>query len=301
MHTAINPAFGDLIDLDAPLTAIASGCIFTEGPVWHPKEQYLVFSDMPGDTRRRWDAKGVSEAMRPSNKCNGMTYDAALNRVVCEHSTSQVVRERPDGSREVLASHFEGQELNSPNDVCIRSDGSIYFSDPFYGRMPGFGVERPRQLGWQGLFRIAPEGGPPQLAADKRQFDSPNGLCFSPDESILYVNDTTQALIRAFDVKADGTLTDMRVFADGIASDSEAGRPDGMKCDAKGNIWCTGPGGLWVFAPDGERIGKIRTPEMAANLHWGGPDWRSLFIAATTSVYRVETKVGGRIEPFMRA
>ena len=128
-------------------------------------EQYLLFSDMPGDVRRRWDASAAcARSMRPSNKCNGMTYDAELNLIVCEHATSSLVRERPDGRREVLASHFEGRELNSPNDVCVHSDGAIYFSDPWYGRMPVYGVERPRQLGFQGVYRVPPGGGAPQLA-----------------------------------------------------------------------------------------------------------------------------------------
>ncbi len=144
---------------------------------------YLLFSDMPGDVRRRWDARrGVVEVKRPSNKCNGMTYDAELNLIVCEHATSSLIRERPDGRREVLASHFENQELNSPNDVCVHSSGAIYFSDPWYGRMPVYGVERPRQLGFQGVYRVPPGGGAPKLLVDRYLFDQPNGLCFSPDE-----------------------------------------------------------------------------------------------------------------------
>ena len=142
--------------------------------------------------------------MRPANKCNGMTYDAELNLIVCEHATSTLVRERPDGRREIVASHFDGLELNSPNDVCVKSDGAIYFSDPWYGRMPVYGVERPRQLGFQGVYRVPPGGGPPQLLVDRYLFDQPNGLCFSPDEKRLYVNDTVKHLIRVFDVGADG-------------------------------------------------------------------------------------------------
>ena len=135
-----------------------------------------------------------------------MTYDAELNLIVCEHATSSLIRERPDGRREVLASHFDRQELNSPNDVCVHSSGAIYFSDPWYGRMPVYGVERPRQLGFQGVYRVPPGGGAPQLLVDRYLFDQPNGLCFSPDEKRLYVNDTVQALIRVFDVAADGSL-----------------------------------------------------------------------------------------------
>lgn len=257
---------------------------------------------MPGDVRRRWDqVGGVSEVSRPANKCNGMTYDAELGLIICEHSTSSLVRERGNGSREILASHFEGKELNSPNDVCVRSDGSIYFTDPWYGRMPVFGIERPRQLGWQAVFRVRPGqvGGDPQLLVDRRLFDQPNGLCFSPDEKLLYVNDTTKALIRVFDVRSDGSLGNGRLFASGIRSESLAGVPDGMKCDARGNVWVTAPGGLWIYSPSGGLVGKVVVPEMPANLHWGGPEWKTLYICATHSVYSVETRVSAHTEPFM--
>ena len=290
-----------LVDPDAPVRRIGTGFIFTEGPLWHPIEHYLLFSDMPGDVRRRWDeAGGVREVARPSNKCNGMTWDADLDLVICEHATSSLVRLAPDGRREVLASHFEGKELNSPNDVCVRSDGAIWFTDPWFGRMPHYGVERPRELGWQGVFRVSTDGRL-HLVVDRRQFDQPNGLCFSPDESKLYVNDTARALIRVYDVAPDGSLSHGRLFAQGIRSSREAGVPDGMKCDAKGNVWVTAPGGIRVYSPRGTQLGTVRIPEMAANLHWGGEDWRTLFVCATTSVYAVETKVGANLEPFMRA
>jgi gluconolactonase len=300
-HVRFRPEFDALIDVEAPLTRIATGFKFTEGPIWRPGDDYLLFSDMPGDVRRRWDARGgVVEVMRPSNKCNGMTYDAALDLIVCEHATSTLVREYGDGRREVLASHFEGRELNSPNDVCVRSDGSIYFSDPWYGRMPGFGVERPRQLGFQGVYRLPPGGGALELVVARNLFGQPNGLCFSPDERILYVDDTEQALVRAFDVGADGSLSGGRVFASGLSSETERGRPDGMKCDAKGNLWVTGPGGVWVYSPAGDLLGKVSVPEQAVNLNWGDSDFGTLFLTATTSVYTLRPKVGPRIEPYMR-
>jgi gluconolactonase len=302
-HEALNPAFRDLIDEHAPVLQLGSGFDFTEGPLWHPVDHYLLFSDMPGDVRRRWDRQGVREVMRPSNKGNGLTYDADLNLIVCEHSTSSVVRISPDGTRTVLASHYEGRELNSPNDVIVGSDRSIWFTDPWYGRMPGFGVERPRELGWQGVFRIPPGqvGGEPQLVVDRYQFSMPNGLCFSPDEKLLYINDTEQANIRVFDVEADGRLSRGRTFASGIKDTLKPGVPDGMKCDASGNVWVTAPGGIWVYDPAGRLIGKIAIPELVANIHWGGENWRTLFICATHSLYSVETKVGPRNEPFMRS
>jgi len=301
-HVVVKREFEDLIDTWAAVSQVGTGFTFTEGPIWHPVDHYLLFSDMPADVRRRWDQRGgVREVKRPSNKCNGMTYDQDMNLIVCEHATSSLVRERTDGQREVLASHFEGYELNSPNDVVVKSDGSIYFSDPWYGRMPVYGVERPRQLGFQGVYRVPPGGGEPVLEVDRHMFDQPNGLCFSPDEHRLYVNDTVQALIRVFDVSTYGSLLNGRVFASGIVSEREPGLPDGMKCDSRGNVWCTGPGGVWVYAPSGELIGKVRVPEMVANLAWGGPDFQTLYMCATHSVYSVKTKVRPRLEPYMRA
>ena len=301
-HETLRPDFSDLIDLQAPVTQVGTGFMFTEGPVWHPVDHYLLFSDMPGDVRRRWDPEhGVAEAKRPANKCNGMTYDAGLNLIVCEHATSLLVRERPDGRREVLASHFGGKELNSPNDVCVRSDGSIYFTDPIYGRSPHYGVERPHELGFQGVYRVPGAGGAPQLLVDDDLFNQPNGLCFSPDEKLLYVNDSARKLIRVFDVTAEGALANRGIFASNIVSPTEPGGPDGMKCDERGNVWVTAPGGLWVYAPSGDLIGKLRAPEPVANLAWGGPDFHTLFLTASQSVYRVATKVGPRREPYMNA
>src|SRR3989454_3468718 len=245
----------DLVERDAQVERLGAGFGFTEGPLWNKEGGFLLFSDMPGDVRRRWDEQsGVREATRPSNKGNGMTYDAQGRLIVCEHSTSSVVRMDPDGTgsgREVIASHYQGKELNSPNDVVVKSDGSIYFSDPTYGRMPGFGVEREQELNFQGVYRIPPGGGDTQLLVD--DFGQPNGLCFSPDESLLYVNDTDKAHIRVFDVQGDGTLANGRMFAEniGTASLQKGDLVDGMKCDEHGNIWVTGPGGVWILGLDG--------------------------------------------------
>ncbi len=302
-HEASAPEFRDLMDESAPVLQLGSGFTFVEGPVWHPVEQHLLFSDMLADVRRRWDSNGVREVMRPSNKGNGLTYDADLNLLVCEHATSSVVRFRPDGAREVLASHFEGRELNSPNDICVRSDGSIYFSDPTYGRMPGFGVERPTELGMQAVYRLPPghrPGDEPELVSERYVFTQPNGLCFSPCEKWMFVNDTFQTNVRKFEVASDGRLINGQVFASGIVDPLRPGVPDGMKCDQHGNVWVTGPGGVWVYDFFGKRLGAVSVPELVANLHWGGEDWRTLFLAATTSIYSVETKVGPRNEPFMR-
>ncbi|MEP4195327.1 MAG: isochorismatase family protein [Aliishimia sp.] len=303
MHTAIADSFHTLIDVNEPVRAVGTGFIFTEGPLWHPVEQSLLFSDMPGDVRRKYvPGQGVSEVARPSNKGNGMTYDADLNLLICEHSTSSVVRIRVDGTREVLCSHFEGKELNSPNDIVVGKDGSIYFTDPTYGRLEHFGVPRPLEQGFQGVYRLAPDhipGDAPQLVVERSLFKQPNGLCFSPCGKWMWVNDTDQANIRMFDVASDGRLVNGRVFAGGIADDELAGRPDGMKADRDGNVYVTAPGGVWVYSFHGHLIGKMSCPEMVANLHWGGSDWSTLYLCACTSVFSVQTKAMGRLEPFM--
>jgi gluconolactonase len=293
----------ELVDEDAELERLATGFIFTEGPLWNP-DGFLLFSDMPGDVRRRWDAEsGVSEVAKPSNKGNGMTFDLDGQLIVCEHVTSSVVRIEPDGSgggRAVLASHYEGCELNSPNDVVVKSDGAIYFTDPSYGRMPGVGIEREQDLEFQGVYRIPPGGGDAQLLGD--DFGQPNGLCFSADESLLYINDTENRHIRVFDVAAGGTIENGRVLAENIGTgDFELGDlVDGMKLDERGNLWVTGPAGVWVFDAQGEHLGTVAVPEPVGNLNWGGPEWRWLFIAASSSVYRIECKVSGNRLPYMR-
>ncbi|RMF37432.1 MAG: isochorismatase family protein [Alphaproteobacteria bacterium] len=302
-HVATDPRFTALIDVNAPVSQLGSGFTFTEGPIWHPVEKHLLFSDMPADVRRRWTPDGrVEEVMRPSNKGNGMTYDAELNLLVCEHATSSVARFLPDGRREVLASHFEGRELNSPNDICVKSDGSIYFTDPTYGRMPHFGVERPLQQGFQGVYMLPPghrPGDEAVLVSDRYMFTQPNGLCFSPCEKFMWVNDTEQANIRMFDVGPDGRLRNARIFASGIRDALRPGVPDGMKADRDGNVYVTAPGGVWVYSFDGIKLGEIHVPEQVANLHWGGDNWDRLFFCATTGLYAVQTRTRGRAEPFM--
>ncbi len=295
----VHPLSPTLFCLVNSLEQIGAGFIFTEGPIWNQEDQYLLFSDMPGDVRRRWsEAEGVKEVMRPANKCNGMTYDAQGNLIVCEHSTSCLVRETPDGKRETIASHFDGKELNSPNDVVVGKDGSIYFTDPPFGRVPVFGVPRERQLDFQGVFRVAPGGTVELLFKD---FETPNGLCFSPDGSLLYINDSTRAHIRVFDVQPDGTLTNGRMFFEKIGQGVlEEGMPDGMKADEQGNIYVTGPGGIWVISPEAVHLGTISVPENVGNINWGGPDWKTLFIAASTSLYRLQMNVAGAKGVYMK-
>jgi gluconolactonase len=286
-------AFRELVPGDRQLTRLCTGFRFTEGPVWSGSGQFLLFSDIPANTRYRWDENGGATVVKqPSHKCNGMTYEADGSLLVCEHETSRVVRERADGSAEVVASHFQGRQLNSPNDIVAAHDGAIYFTDPTYGRTADFGRQREADLPFRGLYRLRPGSAEPELLDDT--MGQPNGLCFAPGEAVLYVNDTTGALIRAFDVNVDGSLGPGRVLCSEIGTGLPGGpNPDGMKCDDRGTIYVTGPGGIWVISPDGSPQGVLPVPEKVGNLNWGGPDWRSLFICASTSVYRIELETRG--------
>ena len=195
---------------DAPMEPLATGYDFLEGPVWLPAERALIFSDIPGDAMHRWDAAGGATVYRqPSHKANGNTLDGQGRLLTCEHATSRVVRQEPDGRLTVLASHYAGVELNSPNDIVVKRDGAIYFTDPNFGRRPTrHGVPRAQQLGFQAVFRLDPETGALVAVAD--DFEQPNGLCFSLDETRLFVNDSPRGHIRVFDVLADGSLRGRR-------------------------------------------------------------------------------------------
>jgi gluconolactonase len=306
---------GTLIDPDAELRRLGEGYQFTEGPVWSTQEQCLYFSDIPGDTRWRWtEADGMTVARTPSDKANGLVIGLDQELVACDQVTSQVVRYRGDGTSDLLAFHHQGRYLNSPNDiVCRTSDGALYFTDPDFGRWNDWiGQERSRTMGYRGLYRVPANGGngEAELIVAPDEFDQPNGLCFSPDERLLYVNDTPRAHIKVFDVAGDGTLSNGRVFVSDVGATQRddgsderteaerhaelhnAGSLDGMKCDEIGNVWVTGPGGVWVIAPDGDQLGTITTPEVAGNLTWGGSDLHTLFLMTTTSVHAVRTLVG---------
>jgi len=300
MIEVMSDQLAELIDPDAEVERVATGFTFTEGPLWNREGEFLLFSDMPGDVRRRWSERdGVTELRKPNNKGNGMVYDGKGNLLVCEHVTSSLVRERPDGVRETIAWHYQGKYLNSPNDVITRTDGTIYFTDPTYGRSPGFGIPREQDLSFQGVYRIGPEGGDPVLAVGEGDFAQPNGLCFTPGERQLYINDTERALIRIYDVAEDGSLSGGKVFFEGIGTGViEEGIPDGMKVDEKGNVWVTGPRGVWVISPEGEHLGVVPVPENVGNIAWGGPDWKMLYIPSSTSVYRVPTRVASVHLPY---
>ena len=299
---AKSDAIYELVEEGAQVEKLATGFTFTEGPIWHPKEHYLLFSDMPGDVRRKYTPDGKVVEMRNfSNKCNGMTYDADLNLLVCEHVTSSLVRESPDGTREIIAQEFEGEELNSPNDVVVHSSGAIYFSDPWYGRMPGFGHPRKRRLGFQGVYRIAPGRWRPRARRRSRRVrDAERALLLAGRVAHLHQRHAAGAHQGVGSAARDGTLSNGRMFFEGIGTGViEDGIPDGMKCDERGNIWVTGPGGIWIISAAGEHLGTIKVPENTGNPTWGGEDWRTVYIPSSTSLYAIRTIVGPRHEPYM--
>lgn len=282
--------FREVIGAGIVVEIVASGFGFTEGPIWHPRAKHLTFSDMPGDEIRRWTATGgVVSFRKPSHMANGNTYDRQGRMLTCEHATSRVTRVEASGAITVLATHYQGKQLNSPNDIVVKGDGWIYFTDPMYGRMPYYGVERPSELGFQGVYRMAEDGSGLTLLVD--DFAQPNGLCFSRDDRRLFVNDTERGHIRVFDVEPDGLLSGGSVWA--AVTGSGEGGPDGMKLDRDGNLYCCGPGGLHVFSPDARSLGVIRTPEMIANFTWGDDDLRTIFLTASSTLYRVRTSTPG--------
>lgn len=283
--------FRAVVGDDVEIEEVGSDFEFTEGPIWSHVEKHMIFSDIPGNIMRRWRPGGSIEVWRqPSNMANGNTYDGEGRVVTCEHAASRVTRTESDGSVTVLATHYGDRELNSPNDIVVKSDGSIYFTDPSFGRMEYFGRPREQQLSFQGVYRLDPESLELTLLVD--DFDQPNGLCFSLDESQLFINDTMRAHIRVFDVNGEGTLENGRVWAE--VTGGRDGAPDGMKVDSQGNLFVTGPGGIHVFDPDATCLGVIKMPQGCANFCWGDDDLKSLFVTASTSLYRVRVQVAGR-------
>ncbi len=292
MHTEVrDPTFGDVVGADVRVEQVATGFGFTEGPVWDKARRQVIWSDMNHDHMRSWSVeRGVQTYRKPSNRANGNAFDLQGRLVSCEHGTSRVVREERDGKLSVLASHWDGRELNSPNDIVVKSDGAIYFSDPTFGRIrEDVGVLRPLVLDFRGVYRISPDGSNTKLLVN--DFEQPNGLCFSLDEKRLFINDTPRLHIRVFDVQADGSIAGGRVFAETVGTGE--GRPDGMKLDRNGHVYCTGPGGIHVFDQGGKCLGVIRIPERTTNLAWGDDDFRTLYMTAQTSLYRARLKTPG--------
>jgi gluconolactonase len=282
-------AIRQIIPEKVTVEQVATGFGFTEGPIWCG--DYLLFSDIPQNRIIRWrmysDGPEVTTYRRPSGNSNGLTLDRSGRLIVCESSTRRITRTEVDGSVSVLAERYKGKRINSPNDVVVRSDGSIYFTDPF--TLFSFGKPvPPQELSFNGVYRIAPDG---ELVLVVDDFQTPNGLCFSPDESALYINDTMRRHIRAFDVNPDGSVSNGRMFFE--MQSPERGAPDGMKVDQQGNVYCTGPGGFWIIEPGGKCLGRISLPEMPANFGWGDSDWKTLYITARTSIYRLRLNIPG--------
>ena len=282
-----------IVGKNPPLDVIARDIIFGEGPVWDARNKQLFFTDIIGDTIWKWKPGGRQEAvLKPSVKANGTCLDLENRLVVAGWGGRAVFRFEKDGSRTTLADRWQGKKLNSPNDIVVKSDGSIWFTDPPGGllNVGMVGDDLQRVLDNQPVFRISPDGKKMTIVTD--DFLYPNGLCFSPDEKLLYVNCSRERLIRAYDVKPDGSLGKGRLFHqyDG----PERGVPDGLKCDIEGNVYCTAPGGIYVHEPSGKVLARIKTPgHHATNIAWGDDDWRSLYITMIGSVLRTRLNVPG--------
>ena len=273
---------------DPKVEKILSGFQFTEGPLW--ADGRLLFSDIPASTIYSWTpgAEHAEVYRRPSGHSNGLTLDRRGRLIACEHDR-RLTRTERDGTLKVLAESYDGRRLNSPNDVVVARNGAIYFTDPPYGlndKLEG------KELPYQGVYRLGVRG---KLTLLDDTFDRPNGLAFSPDEARLYVDDTARRHIRVFDVRRDGSIRNGRVFAE--LKGAKRGNPDGMKVDVQGNVFCTGSGGVWVIDPSGEPLGVVETPEVSSNVAWGDVDFKTLYITAQTSIYRVRTATGGVPSP----
>ena len=294
---SFDPRFNNLIIPPATLDKLWTGGRWTEGPVWFGDSRTLLFSDLPNDRMMQWVEGIGTREFRGPGAChfsNGNTRDRQGRLVTCEHGMRRVTRTELDGSITVLAERYQGKRLNSPNDVVVKSDGTVWFTDPSYGILNDYeGHKAESEIGACNVYRLDPADGSLGVVAD--DFVRPNGLAFSPDETTLYIADSSVTHdpqgnhhIRAFDVVEGKRLVNGRVFAE-----INPGFPDGFRVDSDGRIWCSSGDGVQVFAPDGNRLGKIRVPEHVSNLCFGGLKKNRLFITATTSVYAVYVAVTG--------
>jgi gluconolactonase len=287
-----SPKFRDLVPEEAVLERVSHGHIFTEGPVWNAREGALYWTDIIGNTIWKWvPGVGRSVVMRPSGKANGMTFDKHGRLIVAGWSSRMVWRMEADGSAVPLATHYQGKKLGTPNDIVVKSDCAIYFTDPpgGLGIVEMEGEDLQQYLDYSGVYRLEPDSG--TLTLLTAEVPGCNGLTFSPDEKLLYVNDTGGRYIQAYDVQPDGTLKNGRRFVDIVGE--EPGNPDGMKVDVEGNVYCTGPGGVHVFDPAGNYLGRIRIPEHCTNMAWGDVDWKTMYMTARSSVHRMRLAVQG--------
>lgn len=286
MVTIIEKEAEKLLSLGTQLDKLATGFQFAEGPAWDRVHHRLVFSDIPANTIYQYsESDGVQVFRRPSNFSNGLCFSAHGFLLACEHQSRRVSCQLPDGTVEVLASHYNGKRLNAPNDLVVARDGSIIFTDPHYGLQDGLGGPAEEEQPCRGVYRVVPGADEPVLLVS--DFDGPNGLALTADESTLYVVDSIHQHIRAFHVEADWSLTGGEILVELKGEEGEEGVPDGLKLDADGNIYSTGPGGIWICNPGGALVARIAVPEVAANLGWGDSDNRSLYITASTSLYKL--------------
>lgn len=287
----IEPTFRQYVLRNVHVEKIYGGCRWAEGPVYFGDGRCLLWSDIPNNRVMRWDETygTVSVFREPSFNSNGHTRDRQGRLISCEHSGRRVTRTEPDGRITILADRYQGKRLNSPNDVVVKSDGSVWFTDPTYGILSDYeGEQADSEIGANHVYRLIPDSGEISVVAD--DFDKPNGLAFSPDERMLYISDSGASHdpegardIRVFDLSAGGdTLSNGRVFAT-----CDAGVFDGFRCDTDGNIWTSAGDGVHCYLPDGTLVGKIMIPEVVANLTFGGVKKNRLFICATTSLYAV--------------
>jgi gluconolactonase len=274
--------FRKCVSADAEVQKLAGDMMFTEGPVWHPAG-FLVFSDIPANELKKWSpGGGVASFRKPSQNANGNTTDQEGRLYTAEHSGRRVSVMDKEGTVTTLVERHDGKKFNSPNDVVVKSDGTVWFTDPPYG------TPKDQQKEQEGnyVFRFDPKTGKTSMVI--KDFDMPNGLVFSPDEKKLYVADSGRPRhIRVFDVRGDGTVGDGKVFCK-----IDKGGPDGIRCDAEGRIWSSAGDGVQIFAPDGSLIGKILVPESPANLCFGGQNGKTLFITARKSLYSIPVRVG---------
>jgi gluconolactonase len=300
----LDPRFDKLVPRDAVVEKLADGFTWVEGPVWDRKSGYLLFSDIPANSIIKWqEGKGTSLFLKPSGYSgsapfegrepgsNGLTFDSSGRLVLCQHGDRRIARIEADGGTTTLIDRYEGKRLNSPNDLAFKSNGDLYFTDPPYGLPKTFDDPR-RELDFCGVYRLTPAG---KLSLLTAGIKAPNGIAFSPDEGTLYVasSDPNRAIWMAYDMKADGRISNGRVFFDATAwVKDNPGLPDGMKIDKQGNLFATGPGGLHVFAPDGKHLGSIRTGVPTSNCGWGG-DGSVLYITANTAILRVKLSTKG--------
>ena len=297
----LDPAFDELVPKDAQLEKLADDFTFIEGPLWRPSG-VLWFSDVVGNVVRQWSPDGkVTEILNPGgydgkgnlpaggyNGPNGMTADKDGAVLLCQHGFRRIVRISKGMKITTVVDRYQGKRLNSPNDVVYRSDGAFYFTDPPYG-LPKGDDDPAKELKFNGVFRVA--NGKPQPVV--KDLSRPNGIAISPDQKTLYIgnSDEKHRIWMAYDIADNGTVSNGRVFAD-VTNEKDAGVPDGMKVDSQGNIWASGPAGIWVFSPAGKHLGTIKMPEIPANCNWGD-DWKSLYITARTSLYRIKLSVAG--------